>query len=1038
MSELRHASDYSTMSGSAAGGYFSTPNSARHPTSRTGRFAQHKQYKKSKSLCTLETDIDDESFGPTSPVSPGGDELGMQRAPSAHDLRISKSLQKLNVPQWYSQSSLSKYGSLSLLKYGSNSTMSSWQQLPSSIISSPCTTPSASGNVVIKARVQPPTSARNLRSPRFPSKSAPTTPLFGSNGQANRSLESTTVKLPSDKLRSKEKAKALMPIPIVPFDKIRAMFEKKKSDDKAAKQAEAAAAAAAVPVSPRSPASPATDKSMSPTVASPVSFSPPPVANSPSNQPPRSLAINGRRDPRDEEDDVYEDVEIVVPKVIVSPTEPHVKGILKRPSQSEKRYSDIQEDPEDEEPPLPKPVPTRPVEAVVPMRQAHSTAASSPPPPKPQSPVSEPQVEYFFNRPDDRLASAPPSKQQPAQQPQRFDSPSNGKREDSSPNPPTPKPRGGGFSFFKKKLSPSSSSSSEKGGKKSPSSPANSGSPNTSYDSADKFPAAPVPTQPPSSSRPTEFSVRLEEAPVMRPPPTVTFPDEYIQTQPPHNHDVFPASSSTLPLRAEPPRGHVQETNIDDSSEGSAPTSPAHVTPSYHHHVYQNQPLTPPEPPASSPPPLATSSPPAAAIEPKPEKKRTWFPKPGKSRKASKSPATSDRSKQDPSSPQSPQSPASPGSASAPPNFQLGEMSHEPRRLRSSRSSGLDESFTSEGSRSLAGRAGGREQDRSLSSIGRPDPHLERSRDNLRPSRPVDLARKSSVDSERSFTRDLDRVSGRAAARAAPLDLDRSGASSSGGGGGGGGDGKRELSFRERRERDMRRYDPDLDDHVDVDVRRDTNKNYRDPHGIDADPDRRDSRNSLDRSRDRDSRGGVREDPRRYDMDSSASSASLAPRDRRSRELPDVSNADAPSRRAVDHVDVAIGRADRKPYIVIDDVPAPKARTWQPKPRAGRSLQQESRTSSTSSVSVVAAPVPNSNGTASRGHRYPVTGSAFSASKPNQASGLNTPPMARHAHSTSSSSTAPSVSTAASAAAAAATDSAAEDAAKKNVRETTV
>ncbi|GFS23726.1 hypothetical protein ElyMa_001646800 [Elysia marginata] len=621
MSELRHASDYSTISGSS-GGYFSTPSSARHTASKGGRFAQHKQYKKSKSLCTLETDIDDDSFGPSSPVSPGGEEISMQRAPSAHDLRISKSLQKLNVPHWYSQSSLSKYGSLSLLKYGSNSTMSSWQQFPPSLISSPCTTPSASGNVVIKARVQPPTSARNLRSPRFPSKSAPTTPLFGSNGQAQRSGESPAVKLPSEKLRKKEKAKALMPIPIVPFDKIRAMFEKKKSEDLAAKQAQEAAKTAASPVSPVS------DKSPSPTVASPLCFSPPPAADSPAHNPPRTLALNGRRNLRDEEDDVYEDVEIVLP----------------------------------------------------PQHQA------------------------------------------------------------------------------------------------------------------------------------------------------------------------------------------------------------------------------PPEPPSSSPPPLATSSPPVP--ETKPEKKRTWFPKPGKSRRSSKSPASSEQGKKEAQPPQSPQSPQSP---TAPSGFQLGEMSYEPRRLRSSRSSGLDESFTSEGSRSLASR-GGRDQDRYAPPGARSD--MDRSRDSLRPSRPVDLERKSSVESDRSFSKDLDRVTGRAAARAAPLDLDRSGGSNANAD-------KRDLSFRERRERELRR---------------------------------------------------------------------------RSRELPDVSNVDTSSRRSLDHVDVAIARADRRPHVVED---VPKIRTWQPKPRGGRSQPQDSKAPAT----VTPVKAPSTNGTASGNYRYPVSGSAFSASKPNQPSGLNTPPLSRHAPS---------------------------------------
>ncbi|GFO45603.1 hypothetical protein PoB_007210800 [Plakobranchus ocellatus] len=962
MSELRHASDYSTISGSS-GGYFDTPSSARYSASRSsgGRFAQHQQYKKSKSLCTLETNIDDETFGPSSPTSPGGEELGLQRAPSAHDLRISKSLQKLNVPKWYSQSSLSKYGSLSLLKYGSNSTMSSWQQLPSSLMSSPCTTPSASGNVVIKARVQPPTSARNLRSPRFSSKSAPTTPLFGINGQQLRSGDAPSVKLPSDKMRSQEKAKALMPIPIVPFDKIRAMFEKKKNEDKEAKQAASAAAAA--------------KKATPSPVASPPSFSPPTVMPSPSHNAPKTLAINGRRKMKeDDEDDVYEDMEIVVPKVIVSPTEPHVKGILKRPSQSEKRYSDIQEAPEsDEEESVPKPVSVRPAETVpiVNLSQAPDLVAPIPS----QRPVIEPQLEYMTNEEENRTFSAspvelPPSKEviQSAPEHQHFDPTNNSPKTDkqvSSPKLPTPKPRSSGFSFFKKKLSNTSlSSSSDKGGKKSPTSPSHSESPNTSYDSADKFPIPtrseeiPVPkTRVPnyrepntgySSSdqpliRPNEAAVRLEEAPVVRPPPSVHFPPEEDFHEKPSNHDVFPASSSTLIRRPEP-RVHIQETNIDDSSEGSAPNSPAHVSLPHQPQPLQHQ--IPPEPPSSSPPPLKAPSQP----ETKPEKKRTWFPKPGKSRRTSKSPASSERGKKEPPSPQSPTSPS---------NFQVPEMSYEPRRLRSSRSSGLDESFTSEASRSFA-----TEPDRTAA---RPD--MNRSRDsrdshNSRPStsRPVDLERRSSVESDRSFSRDLDRVSGRAAARAVPLDLDRSSNS---------GD-KRELTFRERRDREMRRYDPDFDDSNYDD--RDLDRRDRDPYG-NRDPDRRDR--NPDSRRDR--------DPRRYDMDSPASSAPGS-RDRRSRELPDTSNADTVSRRSIDHVDVAISRANRKPF----EEP-PKIRTWQPKPRAGRQDKAPA-----SSSAPAPAPVPKSNGTASGNYRYPVSGSAFSASKPNMAPGLNTPPMSRH------------------------------------------
>ena len=183
--------------------------SQTHKSTGKGRFA-HRKHQKSKSLCTLETNLDD--------VGEEGEDT-LRRVPSVHELRVTKSLQKLNVPDWFKQSSLSKSSSC-LLKYGSSSTMNSFSFSPS-LVSSPCaSTAPPAPNVVIKTRVVPPSNPRTLRSPN----------VFATMPSGDRKAPPPPVKLPSERLREKEKNKNLMPIPIVPFAQIRAMFEKKGKD----------------------------------------------------------------------------------------------------------------------------------------------------------------------------------------------------------------------------------------------------------------------------------------------------------------------------------------------------------------------------------------------------------------------------------------------------------------------------------------------------------------------------------------------------------------------------------------------------------------------------------------------------------------------------------------------------------------------------------------------------------------------------------------------------------------------------------------
>ncbi|XP_060571915.1 putative uncharacterized protein DDB_G0282133 [Ruditapes philippinarum] len=183
-----------------------------------GRFANRK-VPKSKSLQTLETNLDD-VFDDT--AQPGQ----LSRTPSEHELRVSKSLSKLNVPDWFRKSSFSRSGSTqSLFTYartGSTSTVGSTAYPPSLTTSpSPSVTPQ-SNTVIIQKRVTPTSSispaARLLRAPLLP-----TTP--------EKAPIHNTPQLPSDIFRKKEKKDNLKPIAIVPFAKLREMFEKKAQND---------------------------------------------------------------------------------------------------------------------------------------------------------------------------------------------------------------------------------------------------------------------------------------------------------------------------------------------------------------------------------------------------------------------------------------------------------------------------------------------------------------------------------------------------------------------------------------------------------------------------------------------------------------------------------------------------------------------------------------------------------------------------------------------------------------------------------------
>lgn len=177
----------------------------RHSTGK-GRFAD-RHVPKSKSMQTLETNLDDDDED---------DLLGestFRRVPSIHELRVSRSLQKLNVPDWYKKSSVSRSGSCILNRDSDSMRSFDWRFTPSLTSSPASSIISQNTPVVIKTRVTPAYS-RSLTTPmKAPKLTLPPKPA--------------NVPLPSDKFRTKEKPKGLMPIPIVPFSQIRDMFESK-------------------------------------------------------------------------------------------------------------------------------------------------------------------------------------------------------------------------------------------------------------------------------------------------------------------------------------------------------------------------------------------------------------------------------------------------------------------------------------------------------------------------------------------------------------------------------------------------------------------------------------------------------------------------------------------------------------------------------------------------------------------------------------------------------------------------------------------
>ena len=189
-----------------------------------GRFSS-RQKAKSKSLQTLETNIDDVF---ENELEIGGE---LKKTPSVHELRVSKSLSKLNVPDWFKKSTFSRSGSThSLFTYAgrqsSTSTIGSSIYPPSLTTSpSPSVTP-GSNTVIIQKRVTPSSTSPGARLIRAP---LPTTP------EKSPILPTSSFNLPSDKFRKKDK-KDLKPIAIVPFAKLREMFERGTSKGKSDKK----------------------------------------------------------------------------------------------------------------------------------------------------------------------------------------------------------------------------------------------------------------------------------------------------------------------------------------------------------------------------------------------------------------------------------------------------------------------------------------------------------------------------------------------------------------------------------------------------------------------------------------------------------------------------------------------------------------------------------------------------------------------------------------------------------------------------------
>ncbi|XP_060083784.1 uncharacterized protein LOC132563041 [Ylistrum balloti] len=236
---------------------------------RKGRFAD-RNMPKSKSLMALETNIDEEVEGDGS----------LKRVPSIHELRVAKSLQKLNVPDWYKKSSVSRSGSTySLLSERRDST-STLDSIGYAMSTTSCPCPSispTSGAVVIKTRVTPSSAHRFLRAPKLPvtPEKSPLPPM--------------NFRLPSDKLRNKDKSKELMPIPVVPFSQLRLMFETGKKASPVKKSSSTKSDKASPLPSPDVPEGPAT---------SPVTSSaPPPILKvTQADQPPTNGTTNGREE----------------------------------------------------------------------------------------------------------------------------------------------------------------------------------------------------------------------------------------------------------------------------------------------------------------------------------------------------------------------------------------------------------------------------------------------------------------------------------------------------------------------------------------------------------------------------------------------------------------------------------------------------------------------------------------------------------------------------------------------------------------------
>ncbi|XP_021344896.1 uncharacterized protein LOC110444866 [Mizuhopecten yessoensis] len=237
---------------------------------RKGRFAD-RNMPKSKSLMALETDIDEEVEGDGS----------LKRVPSIHEIRVAKSLQKLNVPDWYKRSSVSRSGSTYSLFSERRDSTSTLNSIGYAMSTTSCPCPSispTSGAVVIKTRVTPSSANRFLRAPKLPvtPEKSPLPPM--------------NFRLPSDRLRKKEKSKELMPIPVVPFSQLRLMFETGKKKTSPVKKSPSTKSEKISPLpSPDVPDHPAT---------SPVTSSAPhPILKvTHADQPPTNGTTTGSRD----------------------------------------------------------------------------------------------------------------------------------------------------------------------------------------------------------------------------------------------------------------------------------------------------------------------------------------------------------------------------------------------------------------------------------------------------------------------------------------------------------------------------------------------------------------------------------------------------------------------------------------------------------------------------------------------------------------------------------------------------------------------